>query len=71
MSNRSSKEREGLRGKRERAAVKAQSKSALERVELTNKRDPKGTPTTADEVSGRPSLQPGETNIFTTADAMG
>ena len=37
---------------------------------LTDEPNPEGTPITADEISGRPSLQPDETDTCTTADGL-
>ena len=59
-----------LRVRRERAALKRQGESPPEGVETNRRANREGTPTPDDEISGRPSLQPSETNICTIADVL-
>ena len=59
-----------LRARRERAALSARTKARWGEWKLTDDPNPEGTPITADEISGRPSLQPDETDTCTTADGL-
>ena len=56
--------------RRERAALKRQGESPPEGVETNRRANREGTPSPDDEISGRPSLQPSETNICTIADGL-